>query len=166
MMDWLSAHVSYHDWPDRLLTDCIQPLVDELGRAGSLQRFFFVRYADGGPHVRLRFGGAEAELERRVAPVVSRHLGAYLTACPAGSILAKPGSPFTARQAPEKWRANNTWSWVPYEPELARYGDVVGVDIAEEHFDFSSRQALQLIAAQHLSAVPAVVLKARLGTAS
>lgn len=144
-MDWISAHVFYHDWPDAMLRGCVSPLVARLREEGSVQRFFFVRYADGGPHVRLRFGGSTTVLEREVRPRVDAWLAAYLRANPAGAGLASPGTVFGRHEAPAAWTANNTWCWVAYEREWSRYGGPVAMDIAEQHFDFSSGRALEVI---------------------
>jgi thiopeptide-type bacteriocin biosynthesis protein len=76
--DWLYLKLyAGQRWIDRLLRTDVAPLVgDVLGR-GDVDRWFFVRYADPAPHVRLRLhaaGGMAAGLlpsiERRLAPLI------------------------------------------------------------------------------------------------
>ena len=54
LSSWVSWHLFYQGSRDRLLLDLVRPLVCELWQEGSIDNFFFIRYALGGPHVRLR----------------------------------------------------------------------------------------------------------------
>ena len=66
---WQAFHLFYHADRNLLLLRLIRPLVGSLARAGAIDRFFFVRYELGGPHVRLRLRstpGAMDVVEERV----------------------------------------------------------------------------------------------------
>lgn len=51
---WRSYHLHYHADLDLLLAELVRPLVSELLGDGVADRFYFVRYGLGGPHLRLR----------------------------------------------------------------------------------------------------------------
>jgi hypothetical protein len=57
---WRSFHIHYHASLDRLLLDFLPPLLTGLIDASEIDRFFFVRYELGGPHLRLRLRLAAA----------------------------------------------------------------------------------------------------------
>lgn len=52
--EWRSCHLFYHADRNRLLRDLVQPVVAALSAQEAIDRFFFIRYGLGGPHVRLR----------------------------------------------------------------------------------------------------------------
>jgi len=78
---WLSAHVFRHDDLDTLLTEQIGPLGAELTADGLIQRFFYLRYWEGGPHVRVRLQATAAN-PSRLKSILTERLGAYLRARP------------------------------------------------------------------------------------
>ena len=66
MSTWISAHIFHAGDLDALITRVAGPLVSDLNPEG----FFFLRYWEGGPHLRLRMrvsdpGAAERELLAR-----------------------------------------------------------------------------------------------------
>lgn len=67
--EWLSAYVFTSGSLRDLLVEHVAPLVDHVLSEGLAERFFFIRYWEGGPHLRLRFerphDAVHAELERR-----------------------------------------------------------------------------------------------------
>lgn len=122
--NWLSAHLHfggdlYGEPADRLILDVVAPVAAECLRRRWIRRFFFLRFNVRGPHVRFRLQGRPEVLERRVRPLLER------TAAAAGSARGL--------------------EWVPYEPELGRYGGARGVIVAERLFHHSSRTALALL---------------------
>jgi hypothetical protein len=154
---WLSAHLYYHDRLDPLLTEMVAPLVRELSGAGLVGRCFFLRYWDGGPHLRLRLRlrttpGARAQVK---AQLVDRH-AVFTRAHPAPERL----DPVSYRRrasrlarweglagfAPEPY-PNNSLAFVAYRPEHHRYGRGRNLAAVERHFAESSRIALDLICA-------------------
>ena len=172
-MNWVSLHAFHHADHDRLLLGAVDPLVAELHGAGLLARWFFLRYWDGGPHVRLRLlpaAGADPGLVRRIAlERLWRHLAEY----PAADTLSAAGY---ARFAPalaeregldsylREPLPNNTVHEIAYRPETGRYGTGEALAAVERHFAESSRIALGLIAAgatrhhRHTAALGMVML--------
>lgn len=116
---WLSARI---DIPpsmsgDDVLLDLVAPTTAALRQDGAVDRFFFLRHIEGGPHVRYRLRttgmpGAVTDAVRNTVRDTLRHATA---------------PPIT---------------WVRYVPETAKYGGEAGMDLSERHFGTSSELAL------------------------
>jgi thiopeptide-type bacteriocin biosynthesis protein len=166
--NWISLHIFYVGTLEPLLLDAVEPLVQDLRTQGLLQRFFFIRYWQEGPHLRLRLlptGDADREDVQRRAEEALR---AYLQRSPSLYTLDNERrSPsykemFLAEYSLEKWqelygeseempmRPNNSVHAIPYEPEYGRYGGSDGVELAEWHFEKSSELVLQLVRTTNL----------------
>jgi thiopeptide-type bacteriocin biosynthesis protein len=130
---WVSAHLQfsgalYSEQCDALLRTIVMPTVDWLGQTGWVDSFFFVRYGEGGPHVRLRLRGAREILLSRVVPALEQKAVRW----------RRTGS--RAR----KVRFSDL-AWIAYEPEMDRYGGSRGMGVAERLADASSRMVLELL---------------------
>lgn len=118
---WLSAHL-YFDGPvyssagDDVIRRVVTPVLDSLGEHRAA-RAFFIRYVDDGPHVRLRISAPSAYLVSTVGPAIED---------------------IATRQSLRL-------KWIPYEPEIARYGGPWAVPVAEELFCVSSRLVCTLL---------------------
>ncbi|WP_188194655.1 thiopeptide-type bacteriocin biosynthesis protein [Nonomuraea sp. SYSU D8015] len=149
---WVSAHIFYHGDQDPVIVYLIQLIVEELADGGPDPDFFFLRYWDAGPHVRLRVR-AEPRDHDRVRRVIEERCRAFFRACPSAhgmrqeeyeksaALLAHgEGMPdFTRELAP-----NNSVSFIPYRREYRRYGRVA-MRAVEEHFVDSSRIVLSML---------------------
>lgn len=70
---WLSAYIYYKDKPEKLLKHEIYPLVQKVLSKSWAEQSFFIRYGDSrGPHIRLRFQGDQATLEKHVKPLLEK----------------------------------------------------------------------------------------------
>lgn len=122
---WLSLYLDLADadprTADAVIQELVDPLVAKLGGDEALGGFFFIRYRDPAPHLRLRL---LLPLERHEA--VTDRVRA----------LASEARPLVIGLREEA-----------YEPELDRYGGPVGVEIAEALFEGSSRLVLATLAA-------------------
>jgi len=105
---------------DTLLTRVVTPLIDDLERRSAIDRFFFLRYAENGNHLRLRV--------RVPADVDPRPSAAQIE-------RAASGSPLVTRIVAAE-----------YEPEVEKHGGAAGMEIAERQFCASSRFALRCLA--------------------
>lgn len=126
---WTSLHCMVHCTPetvDEFLLADVAPLLD---RHGS--EWFFIRYGEGGPHLRIRVRGDAGELAEPLATLASK-------------LPSVPG-PWTA-DAERNGRAHGTVHAIAYEPETERYGGASALPIAEEVFVHSTRIALRAIA--------------------
>nr|ACS83768.1 dehydratase [Nonomuraea sp. WU8817] len=139
---WFAAHVHYRGDLDALLREAVAPLVRALAAD-----FFFLRYWDGGSHLRLRLRGGD-----QVA--VARHLDAYLAAHPAPETTsqeeyARVAPVLAAREGMTghltTLRPNNTVEFAAYRPETAKYGTGDALRAVERHFVESSRYALDVL---------------------
>ncbi|KAB2339979.1 lantibiotic dehydratase C-terminal domain-containing protein [Actinomadura rudentiformis] len=172
---WQSIHIFYASDPKPLLSECVAPLVNDLRDRGLLARYFFINYWLEGPHVRLRLKpvteGAEAEVRRLAETAIE----AFLARRPA---LYEVDSEFLAgfyddmfrleyseeeriarygKDGPMPLRPNNSYHYIPYEPEYGKYGGPDGVELAEWHFERSSDLVLELIERANLHLRPSTL---------
>ncbi|MGF1430291.1 thiopeptide-type bacteriocin biosynthesis protein [Kitasatospora sp. LaBMicrA B282] len=132
MADWHSLHLFLHSDTadvDAFLTAELAPLLDGLVVSGQAADWFFIRYGEDGPHLRIRV--------RDLAPLAAAELSATL------SRLAK-AVPSVAGPWPS---THGEVREVPYRPEVDRYGGPEAVPEAEAVFAVSSRVAVQALAA-------------------
>src|SRR5579885_3397611 len=80
---WISIHIFYASNQNPLLLDAIEPLVQDLRAAGLIERFFFIKYWQEGPHIRLRLLPAEGADEEVIKQRAETALSAYLQRRPA-----------------------------------------------------------------------------------
>jgi len=152
-MTWASIHAYYHGDLDVLLVEGLRPIVDDLHGAGFIDGFFFLRYWDGGPHLRIRLSVPRGH---DVESVMLIRLRAYLAVRPSRDLPELGRYPEeAARRATEEGvteylRApmpNNSAYAIAYRPEHDRYGYGEELATVERHFVESSRIALGLVAA-------------------
>ena len=153
---WISIHIFYNNDPHPVLVDCVLPLVALLRERRQIDRYFFIRYWEGGPHVRLRLAPAEGITDDDIKQVAEPLLNAFLRRRPSlfdhrtktmgpmyahlyeveygkAKLLEKYGPDGEIPYFP-----NNSFCYVDYEPEWSRYGGEVGMELAERHFEVSS----------------------------
>ncbi|GAA2423080.1 lantibiotic dehydratase [Streptomyces macrosporus] len=136
--DWLFAKLYAEPAAhDALLADRLPALLAEV--EADTDRWFFIRYRDPEPHLRLRFHGAPDALRERVLPALSRHVRAMIDA---GAV--------------------RTMELDVYRPETDRYGGPEAQPAAERLFLVDSRSALLQLRARRsgAAAVPDEVLAA------
>ncbi len=109
---------------DTLLRDGIAPLVHELLPTGAFDQWFFLRYADPQPHLRIRFfnAGAPARLTAEVAPRLY-------------ALMADAHQMGLAHKL----------QLDTYEREIERYGGEVGMLHSERLFTADSNAALSIV---------------------
>lgn len=119
---WASVHLYFNGAlhgceGDNVITRVAVPFAELCLAGGTADRYFFVRYSDPEPHIRLRIR-VRREMAHNLASQLRRdHVGSALTGV----------------------------SVVPYERELARYGGPWAMDEAEEVFCVSSHVAHELV---------------------
>jgi thiopeptide-type bacteriocin biosynthesis protein len=107
---------------DRLLIEVIHPLMETLQKEGLVSLWFFIRYNDPLPHIRLRMYVAHPE-----------HLGVLI---------------LRLHQALQPWVQNDTIHYLSidnYQRELERYG-VAHMELVEQLFAIDSVHTLRLLA--------------------
>lgn len=129
---------------DRVLAGVAVPWVRELERRGWIDRWFFIRYGERGPHLRLRVHGEAERIGGEVAPA----LRAWAEERFPGVSSELPEPPTTTRPpSDEDDPPPDVVAVVPvaYEPEWDRYGGRAGLPVAEALFHRSSEAALRLL---------------------
>jgi thiopeptide-type bacteriocin biosynthesis protein len=109
---------------DELLCEDLLPVLRRLLEGGACQGWFFLRYQDPEPHLRLRLWGEPGALLGRCLPALREALD---------------GSP----RAATLWRTQLD----TYEREVERYGGDRGIELAEDLFWIDSEQSAEVIAA-------------------
>ncbi|MFE0459569.1 lantibiotic dehydratase C-terminal domain-containing protein [Kitasatospora sp. NPDC058965] len=146
---WRALHVHLpHSLQTAFLRDEVGPVVRE---AGLGSRFFFLRYWQGGPHVRLRMDGADEEtvesvrkaLAAAVPPMTAELDAEYDYEVSLQSDLAR-----LEGEAAKDVRPPGTVEPMTYTPEYDKYGGTEGVRIAEQVFCRTSVAVLELAAAR------------------
>ena len=155
---WVSAHLYYHDALNNLLRCAVRPLVGELATSRLIDGFFFIRYWQGGSHVRLRVLLRDQVAAPPVERLIEARIGRFFTRCPSQAVIRSEDylrsagwlsqHEFgTGTTTIEPLQPNNSLCFVGYVPEEDRLGGPAGVAAFEPHFMDSSALALELIAA-------------------
>jgi thiopeptide-type bacteriocin biosynthesis protein len=146
---WLSVHLGfnahsiYDSHADRVILWTVAPLVADLRSTSQIDAFFFVRYADRGPHIRLRLTGDSYVLQETVRPAVNQFIRDSHPAVRINT-SAQDGTPPLARDDAKAGQLSEL-TWMPYELELARYGGAESMRVAQQVFEASSTLAIELI---------------------
>lgn len=139
---WLAAYLYYAEPWEHLLTDAVMPFVYRAFEKKWVEQFFFLRYWERGPHIRLRFNGKKQKLEEELRPEIQTFFSNYFQRYPSNRNDSESRKKLPPNQ---QWYQNNSIQYINYEPEINRYGGLTGMSIAEEHFESSSRTVLQII---------------------
>ncbi|MDL4773940.1 thiopeptide-type bacteriocin biosynthesis protein [Actinomadura xylanilytica] len=152
--DWISAHAFHQGDQDRLIVEAVGPLATGLAEDGRISGWFFLRYWDGGPHVRVRLLPARSEDRPLVTEAVERRFEEFFRAHPSTPVMterdyAEGASMLAAWERTEplfdSLQPNDTLVHVPYRREHGRYGHGAAIEAVERHFAESSRLALDLL---------------------
>ncbi len=151
--DWVSAHVFHHDDLDTMLVEVVAPTLGHLSEERSADDFFFLRYWDGGQHLRLRVLPLDPARRERVEHCLDTAFAVWFVGRPTtridprryatqARVLARAEG-FTS--APEPLQPANSLSWRHYRREHGRYGEGLSMAAAERHFTESSRIVLDVL---------------------
>lgn len=152
MTGWVSIHAYQDGDVEDLLVSRVAPVMEGLAARGAVDGWFFLRYWEGGPHIRVRARATSPE----VGPVLRDALARYVREHPAPARLDQDTyAVLAARLASAEGRTGyervlrqpGTVIEVPYRPEHEVYGDGVTLDAAERHFCESTALAVDVIRA-------------------
>ncbi|MFI5913337.1 thiopeptide-type bacteriocin biosynthesis protein [Dactylosporangium sp. NPDC051541] len=151
---WVSAHAFFQSDLDLLVKQVVAPLVDEFAARRMASDFFFLRYWEGGPHLRLRVRPAAGVSPVDVRRVIAARFGQYLSRNPSAERMSAAQYEAVApqlalREQMRSWTAalypNNSVSFIAYRREHERYGHGASIQAVERHFVESSRIALRVV---------------------
>ena len=129
-MKYVSIHLFYEDL-NFLLRKVIFPFI-ELGKEGNLfQSYFFIRYSEGGTHIRLRLLTNETE---KLKAFTKHYFDQFFNQHPS-----------IRTDEEDRFYPNNSIQFIDYEPEIERYGGKEFIKIAEQHFYNSSETVRKLM---------------------
>lgn len=152
--EWISCHIHYHGDQNLLLREAVAPGLRSLLASRLIDRFFYVRYALGGPHIRLRCRPVPGTDVREVEGVIAAGARAFFARRPSTSswteeeirrrnrnILAHdPAEQDDAAYPDESWRS------APFRAETERYGGPRLLAASLEVFTLASVAALEILA--------------------
>ena len=150
---WASAHLYHHGDQDALIADVVRPVAEGLRRDGLAQGFFFLRYWEGGPHVRLRVLTEHPEPVRtRVEAAATVFFQATPSTSPMSTVDYNALAAVLAEQEglddhDRVLHPDNSLAFVDYVPETARYGTGRSLAAVEDHLMAASALAADLIGA-------------------
>lgn len=119
---------------DRVILEAIVPIATEAAGLQLADEFFFVRYSESGAHLRFRL--------RRRDGIAKDDLYAFLAD---KFLMDRRDMGLAERFSSLAGSQEARFEWMPYEPELQRYGGVVAIDIAHEIFHASSALAVEIL---------------------
>lgn len=140
--NWLAVYLYYSEpWED-LLSEAVKPFSEQVLKEGLADKYFFIRYWEKGPHIRLRFKGDIEKMNRELKPRIVEYFNDYMEKNP-----SKREEPEWLKDAAEEmqWYPNNSVQFIPYQPEVVRYGGKYGIVVGEQEFMANSNAVLSLI---------------------
>lgn len=134
--EWHALHcfLSDSEGLERFLLEAVVPEMDRLQAEKLMERWFYIRYDEGGHHLRVRMGELPESEHGAVSDRLTDALSLY---------LPQPGTP--SRQWPRMEHTNGSVVPVPYESEFRRYGGAYAMPVSEKLFGISSRLAVQIL---------------------
>jgi hypothetical protein len=149
---WVSAHLFHYGDLDPLIEAVVAPVV---GRS-AVREHFFLRYWEGGQHVRLRLRTEDPDKTGRARELVSELAAGYFARHPSKTAVdpdsyrafAASAARGERRQVYDtRLRDADTVEFIAYLPEHDVYGDAACVTAVERHFTESSVLALEALRA-------------------
>ena len=134
---WFAAYLYYARPWDPLIIEAVAPFIDQVLADQLADHYFYIRYWERGPHIRLRFKGDPEKMEHELKPRLEAWFHTWFKQNPS----TRPEW-MTGR---EGYFPNNSIQYLPYEPETVRYGGEHGLPIAERQFELSTRTVLTIM---------------------
>jgi len=135
---WISAHLYYNKPLSQFLKDAVFPFVDDMKNHPSISHYFFIRYWEKGPHIRLRFLVKSDDITA-IKKRLEVHFNDFFNEFPSQRTFEEGN-----------WYPNDSVQWIPYEPEIERYYGPNGVAVSEKQFQPSSEAVKEIISAHKM----------------
>lgn len=139
---WLATYLYYAEPWESFLSNVVKHFIEKVLRENLAEQFFFIRYWEKGPHIRLRFKGRTELMDSVLQPRLEKYFHDYFNIHP-----SRRDEPEWIKQLPEDhaWLPNNSVQFIEYEPEIERYGGPNGILISERQFQASSQCVLEIL---------------------
>jgi thiopeptide-type bacteriocin biosynthesis protein len=136
---WLAAYIFAKSPWENLLKNAVKPFAEKILNEKKAEQYFFIRYWENGPHIRLRFKGEH--LGQKIQQELKDYFSNYLTENP-----SREDKEWEAEyRKKENWFPPDSIQFIEYEPETKRYGGKLALDISEQQFQASSDACLKII---------------------
>jgi len=149
--DWHGLHVFLSD-PDKatgFLCEYFAPMVRTLIESGSIQAWFFLRYWEGGPHLRFRFLGLDHKQCETLRADFLEQAAYWLSGKALDRRSYYQNHPFDGKPvnvATLPWYPEGSVEAIAYLPEIQRYGGVHALAVNEMLFQVSSQIVISILA--------------------
>jgi thiopeptide-type bacteriocin biosynthesis protein len=156
---WVYARIfgSSYEEGDAMVLKIFGTAQKNLEEKKLIERSFYLRYGEGGPHLRVRF---LTKYFQEVQTVIEEAATHYFT-CAAGEQRLQVKEPPAYKALSDfdsiAWnllREPGTLEYAEYEPEYNKYGGSAGLPYCEKLFDASSKLALQALEQEQTWQIP------------
>ena len=146
---WLSLHVFLSDSAlcVRFINEWLSAETRRLQMQGSLLGWFFIRYWEGGPHLRLRFKLSDDAVATKLQADLTQAAQAYINPSPVTREAYYSAHAFDGEALDPKslsWYDEGTVAVIDYQQEWVRYGGQAAMTVSEQLFQVSSEITLAL----------------------
>lgn len=149
---WNSIHVFLHDSNNyhSFMEEDLNLFLQEMKKNKLIDKWFFIRYWEGGPHIRLRFLNLKVDVQQ-VIEKLNEIITKYSIKKQTDKLTAEDyyknhkfnGKKINYTSLP--FYPNFTVKEISYEPEILRYGGDDAIHVCENLFYHSSEISLNLI---------------------
>jgi len=124
--NWISSYIFHDTNFEEIISELIHPLISDLKSKNLINQYFFIRYWEGGPHIRLRVTYQKEEDVKKIKEKITNNTNKFFTQ--------------------EKYRESKySLEYNDYIPEYDRYGGKQLMSVVEQHFQDSSQNILSII---------------------
>lgn len=123
--NWISVYIYFEMSFEKVITDLIKIIVDDLEKNDFISSFFFIRFWENGSHIRLRILPNNQINRDKIITIVTTNSEAYFLK--------------------ENQVLLHRIEFSEYKREIDRYGGYKNIKNAERQFELSSRTVLDLI---------------------
>ncbi|WP_299095442.1 thiopeptide-type bacteriocin biosynthesis protein [uncultured Metabacillus sp.] len=145
-MGWDSFHIFYHDqsrW-DQLLIYIYKQLKTIYNH--KIPSLFFIRYWEGGPHIRLRIKDMEEFQKDKLVNSIYYFFDKFPSEREfKKNEFYKQYKMLTINQEDLLWFPNHSIQEIPYTQEIERYNGEKMMQLSELQFEFSSRYVFEFL---------------------
>ena len=127
--NWLCIYIFINPPVENVLHHCLFPIAERLIHNQSCDKFFFIRYGEGGYHIRFRIHFKESSILNSSRILITDEIKKFITDYAIVSSSTSGDSVFEKQ----------------YVPEYKRYGGFKGIQIAEQLFYDSSTTIIKII---------------------